>query len=232
MFYFKILKKINDRIIYKELGIVKKITYLFLTSLISEVFMGRNNVSTFEIFFMDNEIEVVYLFQNILIVICLIKLYSTQLGNLKKYFLINLKFKSIIKSLLYIIVSTSLIVFIGKILGSTIDFQNILNYPSFGVLYKVIIRQIFVIAIIEEIVFRGIVFEEILSKINNKTLTIFITALIFVAIHFFPLLTAGKDLFNVIIYLFIGGIILGYVRLKEKNIIATIIIHTIVNIIS
>lgn len=96
-----------------------------------------------------------------------------------------------------------------------------------GILYGCGIEiQIFasVIAapIIEEVIFRGLIFKRI-RRVSNATIAIVLSALFFGIFHW-----------NVVqgIYAFVIGAILAYVYEKYKNIIAPIIVHMIANGIS
>lgn len=75
--------------------------------------------------------------------------------------------------------------------------------------------------IVEELLFRGVLFEEVRKETSFK-LTIFLTALAFGIYHFNILQTPNT---------FCMGLVLGYVYYKTRSIKASIIVHATNNIL-
>lgn len=86
------------------------------------------------------------------------------------------------------------------------------------VLYAFLITVIFA-PIIEELIFRGALFF-LIEKFTNGYAAIFGTAILFSVIH----MNIEQG-----IYAFIAGLLFGYARYKERNILYTILMHLSMN---
>ena len=101
-------------------------------------------------------------------------------------------------------------------------FLNIeINDPNFNIFY--IINIAIIGPILEEYVFRGIVFNE-LSQFNDEKKACFISVILFSLFHIGGILN--------IIYAFIMGFILNNIYTNYKNINENIIFHISINITS
>lgn len=116
--------------------------------------------------------------------------------------------------------------------GSIHYFQQLINFniPGYSVqksytpifenmnLYTIILVAGILVPIVEEILFRGLIFHQIKSSTKIKIIT---SAIIFATFHL---------QFEVFIPLVILGIILGYLRISQNSIIAPIVFHITNNI--
>ncbi|MDR1682048.1 MAG: CPBP family intramembrane metalloprotease [Candidatus Symbiothrix sp.] len=100
------------------------------------------------------------------------------------------------------------------------SFQFSLNFEKHLIVRYV--KIIFLAAIFEEIIFRGITFEYLESKSTNKWIILLFTSLIFGFIHL-----PGLFYF---INAFIFAIFSGIIYLKERNLIYPIIMHSFYNL--
>lgn len=91
------------------------------------------------------------------------------------------------------------------------------NGPLDGII--IIFAVVFGAPIVEEILFRGVLFEE-LKKETSLKMTIFLTALVFGIYHFNILQTPNT---------FFMGLVLAYVYHMERSIKAPIIVHAVNN---
>ncbi|WP_311491458.1 CPBP family intramembrane glutamic endopeptidase [uncultured Anaerococcus sp.] len=110
-----------------------------------------------------------------------------------------------------------------EILKSSMDIlQNVFNAK--GIVDGIVILIVTVIGapLVEELLFRGVLFEEIRKECSVKT-TIFLTALMFGYYHFNIIQTPNT---------FFMGLVLAYVYFKTKSIKASIIVHATNNILA
>lgn len=84
------------------------------------------------------------------------------------------------------------------------------------------IKMIFLAAVFEEILFRGIAFEYLIKKSVNKWVILFFTSLLFGLEHL-----PGLFYF---ITTFIFAIFAGIIYLKERNLTYTIVMHSMYNL--
>jgi membrane protease YdiL (CAAX protease family) len=102
--------------------------------------------------------------------------------------------------------------------GEQQDYLQYFGKDKYSIIISVISVAI-VAPIIEELFFRGFIFNS-LQKVYSQNTTNLIASLIFACIHL---------QFNVIIPLFILGYIIGYIRIKTNSVIPCIIFHIINN---
>lgn len=116
-----------------------------------------------------------------------------------------------------LILSLFIIAFGGHILGDVIEFiypsafegqERIINVHS-------ILSALFIAPILEEIFFRGIIFDSILKEFSLKTALI-ISSILFAIMHIMPF---------AILATFIMGIGFGFIYYKTKSIIICILAH-------
>lgn len=187
----------------KPVLIVYVLQYIILILLSSIYYLVSNKDLTS---FISNELSITLTIINIIIIIYLIKKYnikSKHINPLSCYPLILLGIS------LSCIFNTTLFLF---------DKPNKVTVP----LYISIIATGFIGPILEEILFRYILFNN-LNKFNSKKKSLIITTIIFAVIH----LNIIK-----IIYAFILGLILNITYIKSNNIKVPILIHISANIMS
>lgn len=153
------------------------------------------------------------------------------------------EFKKFIKkfktNFLYIIIAFFSLLFILYILGLIFDFfgyeSNPENQKEIENMYKyykihVIIASVFLAPLVEEIVYRKSVF----GLINHK-IKIFLSGFIFGLIHIIsdPNLYTNfsYEIWNLIPYI-VPGIVLAYTYYKSDNLLNTILIHMIYNVLA
>lgn len=106
------------------------------------------------------------------------------------------------------------------------NLHTIQTIDSIGTLVMVLLKftlTCFITPIIEEIIFRGYLFQSIQSWLDKYN-ALWMTAIIFTLYHI-PFLGVNTTLFFVLI----NGLFLGYIRAKQGNIIAPIIYHIVWN---
>lgn len=154
------------------------------------------------------------------------------------------KFKLIKNQWLVIIAVGYLYVLLGNYLSSFIStfLSNAFSVPvsesinqitivrmlnSDGVIF-IVLSAVFIGPVVEELIFR----KSIFGLIKNQNLALVLSALIFGAIHLTAEASIVTALINGISY-FTMGAIFGYIYLKNnKNIMAPIVVHILVNLIS
>lgn len=187
----------------KPILIVYVLQYIILILLSSIYYLVSNKDLTS---FISNELSIILTIINLLIIIYLIKKYNIKnkhINPLSCYPLILLGIS------LSTIFNTTLFLF---------SKPNEVTIP----LYISIISTGFIGPILEEILFRYILFNN-LNKFNSKLKSLIIATIIFAVIH----LNIIK-----IIYAFILGIILNITYIKSNNIKVPILIHISANIMS
>lgn len=161
---------------------------------------------------------------NFIILLVLIPLYLQFIKNHS----IKFEFKDP-KLLIYIIILGFSLCFICNIIIDYIP-RNSINIVSENV-YKLteelnVYITLFIICIIvpliEEIIFRGFFYDTI-KLISNDIIAILFTSISFAFAH--------SDL-QQIIYAFLAGIFLSYIKFKYKNIIYSIVLHLVMNFTS
>lgn len=100
------------------------------------------------------------------------------------------------------------------------DYQNVTNMVGLG--GWAILSVVVCAPILEEILFRGLVFESCRERFGNGS-AVFISALLFGLVHGVPMQ---------IINAFIVGLIFGYVYLRTGSLLSVIILHAINNAIA
>lgn len=100
--------------------------------------------------------------------------------------------------------------------------SELIDYLRKGNVAIVFISVVLLGPIIEEVIFRCIVFSE-LSKITTIKKTIVIQAVLFSLFH--------ANLYQ-LLYTFLIGILLGYILYKTKNLLVTIVAHMVNNLLS
>lgn len=156
--------------------------------------------------FISNELSIILTIINLLIITYLIKKYNIKSKHIKSLSCYPLILLGISLSIIF---NTTLFLF---------SKPNKVTIP----LYISIISTGFIGPILEEILFRYILFNN-LNKFNSKFKSLIIATIIFAVIH----LNIIK-----IIYAFILGIILNITYIKSNNIKVPILIHISANIMS
>ena len=110
-----------------------------------------------------------------------------------------------------------------EILKSSMDLlQSVFNAKGLADGIAILIVAVIGAPLVEELLFRGVLFEEIRKECSIKT-TIFLTALMFGYYHFNIIQTPNT---------FFMGLVLAYVYYKTKSIKASIIVHATNNILA
>lgn len=142
----------------------------------------------------------------------------------------------IIIGYLYVLLGNYLSNFISNMLSnaSSIPISESVNQMTIvrmlnsnGVIF-IVLSAVIVGPIVEELIFR----KSIFGLIKNQNIALIVSSLIFGAIHLTAEASIAEALINGICY-FAMGIIFGYIYIKnEKNIIAPIAVHILVNLVS
>ena len=139
--------------------------------------------------------------------------------NIKKYFKPSLKLSNLIIAISFILLFTTLQVFLSL---------KVFNNEFNGLIYEnwivILIFYSLIPAVGEELFFRGLLYDK-LVQIYSVRKTILITSLLFYFSHLFD------KSFWVIISVFPAGLLLGYIRSKYNNLIYSIVCHIIFNFI-
>jgi len=157
--------------------------------------------------------------------------------DFKKFKLIKNQWASIIIiGYLYVLLGNYLSNFISNMLSnaSSIPISESVNQMTIvrmlnsnGVIF-IVLSAVIVGPIVEELIFR----KSIFGLIKNQNIALIVSSLIFGAIHLTAEASIAEALINGISY-FTMGIIFGYIYIKnEKNIIAPIAVHILVNLVS
>jgi len=85
----------------------------------------------------------------------------------------------------------------------------------------------FIISLYEEILFRGITLGSLISISMGKSISVYLSALIFSFSHVNFMQSIGVDTLFLLANTFMMGVFLGYIYLKSNNILIVIGIHTI-----
>lgn len=110
-----------------------------------------------------------------------------------------------------------------EILKSSMDLlQNVFNAKGLVDGIAILIVTVIGAPLVEELLFRGVLFEELRKEISLKV-TIFLTALVFGIYHFNILQSSNA---------FFLGLVLAYVYYKTRSIKASIIVHATNNMIA
>jgi membrane protease YdiL (CAAX protease family) len=137
---------------------------------------------------------------------------------------------------LYVILANYLSSFLSNLLSSSLNIPvsesvnqmtivRMLN--SNGVVF-IVLSAVLIGPIVEELVFR----KSIFGLIKNNTIAIAVSSIIFGAIHLTAEASIAEALINGISY-FAMGLVFGYIYIKNnRNIIAPIAVHILVNLIS
>ena len=95
------------------------------------------------------------------------------------------------------------------------------NYNNIAVIFVTSL----LIAIYEEVIFRGIGLGTFLSSGISPLKAIFLSSIIFSFSHALSITTMGFNIIFLLLNTFIMGFILGYIYYKTKNILLVIVIH-------
>ncbi|BCR35692.1 CPBP family intramembrane glutamic endopeptidase [Mariniplasma anaerobium] len=181
------------------------------------------------------------LYQILIYAILLVLLLRFLISDLKYDFK---RFKLVKNQWLVIIVTGYLYVLLGNYLSGFISelLSNAFATPisesvnqmtivrmlnSDGVIF-IVLSAVIIGPIVEELVFR----KSIFGLINNQKLALVVSAVVFGAIHLTAEASLASALINGVSY-FTMGAIFGYIYLKNnKNIMAPIVVHILVNLIS
>lgn len=170
----------------------------------------------------NNAVSIVSLISKIFTLIIFVILYSKSIFKSKSRF--NFKPQILLYYIPPIILGivSNYLVNIIKIVYNDKEYirsQTIINSQP---ILMIVITTILISPLLEEIVFRGVLFEEIRNNIDSKY-AIIISAILFAIIH--GNITQG-------IYALIVGLYLGYLKSKFDNIIIPITVHILMNIVA
>ena len=96
--------------------------------------------------------------------------------------------------------------------------QILYAYP----LWQAILANVLLVPILEEIIFRGVTFSRLQKAMPNVVVTV-ITSI------FFGLMHGSQGQFIWVIFAFVVGLLLSYVRIKTGSILPTIMMHVMIN---
>lgn len=157
-------------------------------------------------FFVNRYLSIISIFINVLLIIFIIKKEKIKLKKIN----IRKIFPYIYFCLSFTILFNLLVIYISNNSNSS-NINMFILLISSGIIGP----------ILEELVFRKLIIDKLL-KFNSLYKTIIISSLVFSLLHINQLK---------IIYTFIVGIIYGFVYIKRKNIMDSIIIHSISNMV-
>ncbi len=181
------------------------------------------------------------LYQFLIYLVLILLLLKFLLKDLKYDFK---RFKLVKNQWAVIIITGYLYVVLGNYLSSLIStlLSNALSIPisesvnqmsivrmlnSNGVVF-IVLSAVFIGPIVEELIFR----KSIFGLIKNQHVALAVSTIVFGAIHLTAEASLSAALINGVSY-FTMGLIFGYIYLKnDKNIMAPIVVHILVNLIS
>lgn len=152
-------------------------------------------------------------------IVIIVLLYPNFLKNEIKSNLIETKY-------LYVIVLIGSIgLFLANTsLGNIVSLSLFQNEPTYYIKYKnieyIIIKTIIIAPLLEELLFRKIIFERIKSFLSPRK-SIVISSLIFTSFHLYGDVS--------LVYIFFIGVFLSYIYLKTSNLSLIIITHCFLN---
>mgnify|MGYP001106875812 FL=1 len=134
-------------------------------------------------------------------------------------------------------------IIMGIVFASFLFYNNCLSYlingSHFITLQEILMLLVyyFLVAVCEEIVFRGYIGTRIYGLIKKRWLTVFVVGILFIAMHFpYRMLAYGMTLsdltiknFSWIIDLFITHLVLSFIYLKTNSLYGAIIPHWMSN---
>ena len=197
--------------------IIPSVVYIIITFVVAFVVSCASNDDNINLMFVQGIV-------NIFLLIALIPLY---IRFRRMYCIKSDKFD--FKYIIYIIaISFSLCILCNFIISfipreaDNIVSESIEDLNSkYNIYFSFVIVSI-IVPLIEEILFRGFIFDTV-KIISNDALAILVSSIFFGIVH--------SD-FQQIIYAFIVGLMLAYIRLKFNNLIYPIIMHAVMNLIS
>jgi len=124
-----------------------------------------------------------------------------------------------------------LVMVLYLILGSYFQYGDLKIRETFQIIS--IINSVLFVGITEEMVFRGLILNTLLTKVN-KWGALILSSILFVVIHFPTWIYTGTLVANLIsggfIQVFILSLIFGYSFIKSKNIFVPIVLHMVWNL--
>jgi len=216
------------------LMILKSIVFIFLCTIIVQ--QGLLSLSSTELVTNDNQESlktfVLFLVQELIFIAPLIYYLGQKKFKLKSLYLTSLKEINIKKASVNII-SAFIIFFSFSIFLNVVSIHYGIDIPGFGQqtehlelfgsdqysLFISLISLVIIAPVVEELLFRGL-FQSLLKRNYSSKASILFSALIFSTIHFE---------FEVIIPLFILGMIIGWLYENNRNLWIPITFHIINN---
>ena len=197
--------------------IIPSIIYIFITIVVAVFVTIISN---------DDKVNLM-LVQGIVNIFLLIALVPLYIRFRKKYSIESNKLD--FKNIIYIIAISFSLCIICNILISFIprEADNIVSKSitdlnsKYNIYISLVIVSI-IVPLIEEIFFRGFVFDTV-KIISNNIFAILISSLFFGIVH--------SD-FQQMLYAFVVGLMLAYIRCKFNSIVYPIIMHALMNLIS
>lgn len=96
------------------------------------------------------------------------------------------------------------------------------------VVMLVLVSALFVAPIVEEIVFRGLVFRFLWTRVGHA-MALVVQALLFAAVHSF---TMSEEWISRFMQLFMSGLLLGLVFAQTRNLWSCVLLHSLLNLTS
>jgi len=108
--------------------------------------------------------------------------------------------------------------------------QKIFQPPSL-ISNKIInvISTIFLAGLIEEVVFRGFILRKALEN-NNFITSNILQSILFAVIHIPIWIIKDQNIAMLLVYIFIFGLLMGYINRKSRSLWTVIILHTLHNL--
>lgn len=184
--------------------------------------------------FWDTYFEIIY--YGIFAVACLLFYKNKIAASLKKIKITDFKYIGIALIFIIITMVASAIILSYNGIGESANQEAINNYISdYGIITLLVV--IILGPLVEEIVFRGIIYYLLRGKKGNLARIIvanFITSLMFAIYHcgIKSLLVFNVEQILAIIPLFFLGVGIAYVQEKTSNISCSIVTHIVINLIA
>jgi len=126
---------------------------------------------------------------------------------------------------------------VGTIFALISNIGHLFGIPSSFKQWDIVaINAVIVAPFVEEIVFRGVVFQELQEIGLSFNKSNIITALLFLIVHIIGWGFMGKATLNYLLFsgitVFVFGIILGFIKQQSKSLWASIICHMVNNLFS
>lgn len=209
------------------IGLISLIIYIlyniFMTDIYEYFFISINR----QIFF-----SLAYIVLSIIIMILWLKPIRQSISDLKIDFRKKLKYTFIASALIILIQTVITIILVMAFNLETITNQTHVENSINSVFYLSILTTILFGPIVEEIIFRGVIFRFLRQR--TYIIAYLLSAFIFAFIHFYKAVLINGDFIQLIFMIPFMIVGLGFCRIYEKtdNLLYPIFLHMIINSIA